>query len=464
MIFETVRSEALAHFSYVVGDEDAGVCAVIDPRRDVEVYLDIARQANVRITGILETHIHADYVSGSLELAARTGAPIYLSAAGEYGFEHVPVRGGDELAFGAYTLRVIETPGHTPEHVCFLISGGQSAAGPWGLFTGDTLFAGEVGRPDLLGKEQEVGLARQLYDTLFETVLPLGDEIIIYPAHGEGSPCGANIGARMRSTIGYERLHSKNLQAQSREAFVEAVLAEQTPAPRYYPRMKQVNAAGPRVLGRLPDVPLLDADRFEREMQQGGALVLDARDKLAFGGAHVEGAWNIGLDGSFPLWVGWFVEDPETRLLLVLPGADDLHAAVTELLSVGYENIGGALLSGMDGWNEAGKPFRGAPQMSVHALRKHVENGSNLQILDVRREATFAEGHVEGAVNIWLPELPENLDRLDRDRPVAAYCTTGYRSSIAASILQNSGFPDVRTVPGSMVAWQAAGYPVTTCD
>lgn len=460
MIFETVKSEALAHFSYVVGDEDAGVCAVVDPRRDVEVYLDIARRANARITVILETHIHADYVSGSLELAARTDAPIYLSAAGEYAFEHEPVRGGDELTFGAYTLKVIETPGHTPEHVSFLISGGQGAAEPWGLFTGDTLFAGEVGRPDLLGEEQEVGLARQLYDTLFDTVLPLGDEIIIYPAHGEGSPCGANIGARMRSTIGYERLHSENLQAQSREAFVEEVLAEQTPAPRYYPRMKQVNADGPRVLGRLPDVPLLDVESFEREMQQGGALVLDARDKLAYGGAHVEGAWNIGLDGSFPLWVGWFVEDPETHLLLVLPGADDLSFAVSELLSVGYENTGGALLGGMDAWIEAGKPFRSVPQMSVHALREHVEGSSDLQVLDVRREATFRDGHVEGAVNIWLPMLGEHLDRLERDQPVAVYCTTGYRSSIAASILQNKGFADVRLVPGSMVAWEAAGYPV----
>jgi hydroxyacylglutathione hydrolase len=208
MFLETVEARGLAHLSYVLGDDSAGVCAVIDPRRDVSVYLDIARKRETRITHILETHIHADFVSGSLELAAQTGAPIYGGANGNHTFAHHPLREGNDLSLGSYCLRALHTPGHTPEHVCFLVSGGRGAQRPWALFSGDTLFAGEVGRPDLLGHGSEDHLARQLYHTLHDKLLKLGDEVEVYPAHGQGSPCGGSIGDRPTSTIGYERLNN----------------------------------------------------------------------------------------------------------------------------------------------------------------------------------------------------------------------------------------------------------------
>lgn len=218
MILETVEAEGLAHLSYVLGDESAGVCAVIDPRRDVSVYLDIARTNNCRITHILETHIHADFVSGSRELAAQVGAPIYVGAADEYGFEHKPLRDGDTLPLGSLCLRVLHTPGHTPEHICYRVGGGKGSEEPWGLFTGDTLFAGEVGRPDLLGHGTEEQLARQLYHTLHERLLTLGDEVEIYPAHGAGSPCGGNIGDRKTSTMATNGTTTRNCRSWTRKS------------------------------------------------------------------------------------------------------------------------------------------------------------------------------------------------------------------------------------------------------
>lgn len=458
MLLETVESEGLAHLSYVLGDEDAGVCAVIDPRRDVSVYLEIARSHECRITHILETHIHADFVSGSRELAAQTGAAIYVGAADDYGFEHRPLKEGNTLELGSLCLEVLHTPGHTPEHVCFRVSGGKGSQEPWAVFTGDTLFAGEVGRPDLLGGGTEQRLAGQLFHSLHEKLLCLGDEVEIYPAHGEGSPCGGNIGDRKTSTIGYERLHNPQLQIRDEAEFVQAVLSTLPEPPSYYPRMKRVNAEGPRVLGCMPAVQPLDPGAFRERAAQPGALVLDTREIEAFGGAHIEGALNIALRDEFPIWSGWMLK-PEEELLLVLADEAEMEEVQRHLLRIGLESIGGFLRQGMRGWIEAGLPFRRTLQLSVHELHERVTSGKDgLQLLDVRRPDEWERGHIPTARHFFVPHLAEHLEELDRDQPTATYCGSGYRASIAASVLERSGFREVINIPGSMKAWKAAGF------
>jgi hydroxyacylglutathione hydrolase len=471
MILERIPSEGLAQYSYVVGDETAGVAAVIDPRRDVAVYLDLAREHQVKITHILETHVHADFVSGSCELAARTGAPIYTGATAEVDFEHKKLRDGQEVELGEFTLKVLHTPGHTPEHVVFLVSGGTGAEAPWGLFTGDTLFAGDVGRPDLLGDEQDVGLAEQLFTSLHEKVLPLGDGIIIYPGHGEGSPCGASIGERPDSTIGYERANNKLLHIEDRDEFVEQILDAQSPAPSYYPRMKKVNARGPEVLGALPALTAFSAEEFAREIEKQHSVVLDLRSLEAFAGAHIEGSLNIGMREPFPIWAGRILEEtlpiwagwmvaPDSRILLVAESAEAAEEARIELLRVGYEQVAGYLRRGLHGWTEQGMPLTSSGLLSVQELRELQESDADIQILDVRTEQEWQQGRIPGAQHIPVNELEERAEELDRDRPLAVYCGSGYRASIAVSLLRRFGFADVANVPGSMSGWKGAGYPV----
>ena len=459
MLFETVKSEGLSHFSYVIGDEHAGICAVIDPRRDVEVYLEIAQANSVRITHILETHIHADFVSGSRELAAQTGAPIYGGASDDYGFDYRPLHEGDMLELGPLMLEVLHTPGHTPEHVSFVVRGSLGAPANWGVFTGDTLFAGEVGRPDLLGEGTEEQLTRQLYHSLHDKLLKLGDEIIIYPAHGEGSPCGASIGDRPTSTIGYERRHNPIFQARNVDEFAQQVLGSLSPAPRYYPFMKKINAEGPALLGHLPHLPALDVAAFREQIDQPNTIVVDTREPASFGGGHIPGAINIPLRDAFPMWVGWLLQ-PEQRILLVLGDEAEIDTAHRHLRRVGDDNIIGYLRQGMRTWFEAGAIFARTPQVSIHELREQLKARRGMQILDVRSDSEWEQGHIPAAQHIYLPYVEERLELLDRRQPVATYCGSGFRAGMAASILQRHGFQDVYNIPGSMSAWTSADFPL----
>jgi hydroxyacylglutathione hydrolase len=460
MFLETVETPGLAHLSYLVGDQRAGVCAAIDPRIDAEVYLELAAKHQARITHVLETHIHADFVSGAVEIASRSGAALCVGEHGSYGFEHTPLRDGDILRVGEVELRVIHTPGHTPEHVCLLASGGRGAEEPWGIFTGDTLFAGEVGRPDLLGEATARGLAAQLFRSLHDRLLPLGDHIEVYPAHGAGSPCGASIGDRKTSTLGYERLHNPRLQIQHEERFIDALLASAPPAPFYYARMKRINAAEP--WSRRPQIALqpLEPDRFRKELETPDTLVVDTREIEAWGGAHLAGSLNIPLRAAFPIWAGWLLR-PEQRLLLVLGDPADAASAQAHLRRVGLDGAIGYLRQGMRAWVETGLPFETASQMSVHELKQRIETDSDgLQLLDVRSDAEWREGRIPSARHVFAPFLPQRLGGLDRDRPIAVYCGSGFRASMAASLLRRHGFANVHNVPGSMSAWRAAGYPL----
>lgn len=478
MFLDTVETAGLAHLSYVVGDERAGVCAVVDPRRDVDVYLDLAARRAARVTHVVETHVHADFVSGSRELAARTGAPICAGAGGGYGFEVRELGDGDEVALGAVVLRALHTPGHSPEHVCLAVRGGKGAEAPWGVFTGDTLLAGEVGRPDLLGDRAEAERhARDLYASLRDRLLPLGDHLSVYPAHAKGSPCAGAIGDRHATTIGYERLHSPHLRPVrdgDPAGFVRAVLDAAPPAPTYYARVKALNARGPAVLGAPLAVPALDPVAFAAAAAAPDAVVVDAREIDAWAAAHVPGSLNIALREEFPVWAGWMLR-PEQQVLLVLPetgdgGADALAAVRGHLLRIGIERVGGSLQHGMRGWTEAGRDFARAGAIGVRELRARLdgERASHPaaggapapQVLDVRDGQEWASGHVPGARHRFVPDVAAHAGELDRARPVAVYCGSGYRASIAASVLERAGFRDVATVLGSMAAWRAAGLPL----
>ena len=458
LIFERIVTDGIAAVSYLIGDDEEGRAAVIDPRPDVEIYLELARKNGVSITHVFETHIHADLVSGSRELAARAGtAKIYASSEGgaEYGFEREAVKDGDEFKFGSLILTARHTPGHTPEHISFVAAEEDHPETPWGVFSGDSLFVSSAGRPDLLGRDADK-LASQLYDTLWGFYGKLHDGVIVYPSHGSGSPCGADIGERLDSSIGYEKRFNPYYQRSERQAFVDYALATPPPEPTYYKRMKKLNAAGPEVLGALPLIPALAPETFKRMVEEKKYQLVDTRTMLAFGGGHIEGALNIAASPILSIWAGWLL-DPEQPVLLILESDTDVERVAQLFVRTGYTKFAGYLVGGMRAWQNAGYPLRELQQMTIHELQAS-RNG--LQLVDVRGPAEWRNGRIPGATHIFLPHLRKRANELDKSRGVLLYCATGYRASLAGSLLQQEGFPDVRNLPGSFHAWKAAKLPV----
>lgn len=461
LIFETIESGGIAAYSYFIGDAVTGVAAVIDPRRDVDVYIELATKHRLTITHAIETHIHADFVSGSRELADRTGASIYASVEGgaKYGFNLKPVRHRDELRVGNVVLQAIHTPGHTPEHMSYLASMQGKSKEAWALFTGDFLFAGSVGRPDLMGVQNTDRLAQQLYESLQTAFKELPDALPIYPAHGPGSPCGAGIVARDGiPTLGIERESNPALQFNDRQAFIDDLLFRQPPVPYYWPRMKKINARGPDILGTLPVPKPLKPAEFKAPLAEKNVQLLDTRHYLGFGGSHIAGALNIGYSPSISLWGGWLL-NPQQPIAIVLPPGGDAQEVVAWLVRVGLVHFAAVLDGGMDAWVQAGEPFETLDQMSVHQLHEQMTS-TDLMVIDVRQPSEWDQGHLPGARYMFLPEIPKRMTELDRSNPLATYCGTGYRASIAASLLKRAGF-DVSNVPGSFSGWLAAGYDVS---
>lgn len=458
LILEQINVEGLAQLSYIVGDDKAGVAAVIDPRRDIDIYLQRARELGVRIIGSVETHIHADFVSGSHELKARINVPIYGGKTDDYQFELHQLQNGDELKLGSVTLRAFHTPGHTPEHISLLIYDSKQGEKPFGLFTGDTLFNLDVGRPDLIGGGTEQRLAAQLYHSLFNKMLPLGDRIEIYPCHGAGSSCGKSIGDRRQSTIGNERIFNPALKERSEEAFIKWIMTEMPEDPRHYARLKKVNAKGARILGCPPTLEPLTPSEFQQKMQDKNTVIVDARSILAFGGGHIPSAINIALRPEFPNWVGWMIA-PEQSLLVVVESERDVKLVAEQLFRIGYDNITGYLHDGMTSWQNAGLPLQHLGEWTVQELNHHKDD-PNLTVLDVRGDDEYQRGFVPGAKHLFVAHLEEHLDQLDKNQAIATYCGSGYRASIAASLLQKHGFENVINIPGSWTAWKAAKLPV----
>jgi hydroxyacylglutathione hydrolase len=455
MEFKQFYLGCLAQASYLIGD--AGEAAIVDPRRDIDVYIEEARARGLTIRHVVETHLHADFVSGHRELAERTGARIYFGARANAAFEHVSVRDGDEIRMGRVTLRFLETPGHTPESVSVLVleDGAEKA-----VLTGDTLFIGDVGRPDLLGARispQE--LAGQLYDSLHHKLLALPDSVAVYPAHGAGSLCGRNISSETSSTIGEQRRGNYALRAMPREEFVAMMTADLPEAPAYFSRDAALNREGPAALSSLPPPEPLSPEAVRRRAGSG-AVVLDTRPSAEFGAAHVPGALNIGLGGQFASWAGTLLP-LETPIVVAAEDPDRVDEARTRLARVGLETVPGYLAGGIEAWDRAGLPLARTEQIDVSELRERLTEDSSLQLVDVRRPAEYAAGHIDRAASAPLHELAARAASLDPARPVAVICASGYRSSTATSVLERLGFARATNVVGGMNAWNAAGFPTT---
>ena len=469
MILHQRYVPGLAILSYVLGDEQAGEAIVIDPVRDVGEYLEVARSHHLRIRHILETHVHADFVSGSRELKDRQGgeATIHCSAMGgsEWAARYADnlVQPGDSLRVGAIRLDFLHTPGHTPEHVVMPVYDTQrSSEVPWLMFTGDLLFVGAVGRPDLLGAQAQKQLAHQLYESLFERLSDLPEITEIYPAHGAGSACGKAIASRRTSTLGFERRLSPSLQKKPEEQWVRDLLADMPPAPKYFPHMKAINYDGPAILGT--DVPGWKAHSVrdvQRQVDQE-RLVLDARSKEGFAVGHIPGSINVPLGTNFTTWAGWVL--PYDRdILVVLERPQDVAEAARHLACIGLDRIQGYLDGGIEAWEAAGQPLQSLTTISVQDLRQRLGDvPSRLTVLDVRTAGEWQAGHIDGAIHIHGGLLRDNLPQIPGDRPVAVICGSGYRASIAASLLQREQYEQVSNVIGGMTAWKAADLPIVT--
>jgi len=443
----------IAHTSYLVGAKDT--CATVDPKRDVQDYLVAARGMGMSITHILETHLHADFVSGHLELQQATGAPIYAPKAGSCEFDHVAVAQGEGFDIGDMHLDVLDTPGHTPDCVCYVVTDKARGDQPVAVFTGDTLFVGDVGRPDLFpGRGEE--LASELYDNLREKVMKLPDFCEVYPAHGAGSLCGRAMSEKRWSTIGYERRFNQALQHETRETFIESLLNGMPTAPDHFSRCSEVNRKGPAPVNEMPEARRLSPQEMRSLIEQGN-IVLDTRRPAGFGGGHIPGSYNIIGAGNFPTFSGWLLP-PDTPLLLVTETGADVASLVTQLRRVGLDDVGGYLEGGIQAWGSAGMPIESIPQMSVHELKRLCDSGERLTILDVRAESEWDAGHIEGATHMPFPDTRTRYTEIGENGTVALVCRTGARSSIAASILRQRDIENLAVVVGGMVAWAAAGY------
>lgn len=452
--------EGLGNSAHLVIAERTGLAALIDPLRDVDRYLDAATGAGVRITHVFETHIHNDFVSGSRELAARTGARIGASAAAGLQFEHDPLHDGDTVVIGEIVMRVLATPGHTPEHVSYLAEdvGPAANAGERALFSGGSLLVGTVARTDLLGHEHAAGLARSLYESLHAKILPLPDTVVVYPTHGAGSFCTAAPGAARRTTLGQERRTNRLLGLGSPERFVAAALANLPSYPAYFQHMRALNQRGPRVLGRLPELAPLSPAEVQARLAQGEAVV-DLRPVARYVAGHIPGAYHVELRPAFASWVGWVV--PFGTPVVLVSGTPDQHEeAIRQLIRIGYDDLAGYLARGMAAWAEAGLPVVQLPVLTVAQVREQLARGEPLIVLDVRQEAEWAAGHIPRAEHIEAGALTTASLALPHDLPIVTHCGHEQRSATALSVLERHGYANLALMAGGWTAWQAAGYPI----
>jgi glyoxylase-like metal-dependent hydrolase (beta-lactamase superfamily II)/rhodanese-related sulfurtransferase len=459
MYFKQFYLACLAHASYLIGSD--GEAVVVDPQRDVDEYLAEASAQGFQIKYVIETHLHADFVSGHQEIAARTGAQIVFGEKAGVQFAHRAVRDGEELRIGKAVLQILETPGHTPEGICILVTDTASPDEPQKLLTGDTLFIGDVGRPDLAGGKGYTPqtMAEMMYDTLHGKLLKLPDEVEVYPAHGAGSMCGKNMSKETSSTIGEQRKFNYALKPMSKNEFVAMMTADLPEAPVYFPKDAEINRSGARGLSELQP-PAAFSPQQVRELQEQGHILLDVRSAADFGAAHVPGSMNIGLGGQFAMWAGSLIS-LNAAIVVIADTSAQVDESVVRLARVGIENVKGFLEGGVEGWRVAGFPVDAIEQVTVAQLKEQLAN-EDLQIVDVRRPGEYVNGHVPRALNAPLASLDKSLGPLPlkKDKLTAVICAGGYRSSAAASLLQKHGFSNLLNVSGGTGAWINAGYPV----
>lgn len=469
MLLRYFYNEKLAQASYMVGCQATGEAIIVDPGRDIEPYLCAAESQGLRIVAVTETHIHADFVSGARELAERTGAALYLSDEGDEtwkyryldGVKHVLLKDGATFKVGNIRFEVMHSPGHTPEHIALIVTDTAGADRPMGIFTGDFVFVGDVGRPDLLEKAAaiagtaEVG-ARQMFHSL-RRFRALPDYLQVWPGHGAGSACGKALGAVPSSTVGYEKLFNWAFQIEDEDAFVQALLEGQPEPPKYFAQMKRVNKEGPRVLHGLPSPEHQPFAQLTR-LLNSGATVVDTRPPLSYASAHLPGTLNIPFDDSFVNWAGWLLD--YERPFYLIADRRQVQEIARDLMAIGLDNIAGYFEPpSLDQWLESGHPVQSYILATPRQVARRILDEEVL-VVDVRNAVEWEEGHLPGAKHIMLGYLPERAAELPVDRPVVVQCLTGGRSAIAASILQAAGVPQVINMVGGIREWSAQGLPV----
>jgi hydroxyacylglutathione hydrolase len=454
MYFAQIYTPGLAHSSYVLGGDRE--CLVVDPSRDVNRYIEQAKAWGKPITAIVETHLHADFISGHMDLQRLTGATIYAPAVARCQFDHVALNDGQEFVVDTFRLQILETPGHTPEGAVFVVADLTRGPEPCLVFTGDTLLVGDVGRPDLFPDIKEQ-LAHQLYRSI-QRLMGLGDHLEVYPAHGMGSLCGRQLSAKLWSTLGVEKQHNYALRLSAKEEFVEALLTAMPEAPDHFARCSAINQTGPTVVADLP-VPAALSPRDFWQLAQQGHLIVDTRDQLAIAGAHVPESFAVSLRGNYATFAGWVVP-PDRPILLVLETPADLPAALLGLRRVGLDSVAGYLAGGMTAWANAGLPAGHFESIGVVELKQRHDAGE-LVIIDTRLRSEFDSGYVPGSAHVAAPDCRYDHPALRPDRTLAVICNTGNRSVLAASLLRRRGFQRVINVIGGTTAWEAAGYPLT---
>ena len=453
--------EGLGHLSTLIADDSAGVAAIVDPRRDVDIYLDAARGHDLRITHVVETHLHNDYVSGARDLAALTGATHVIGAGAELAYEARGIRHGEAFSVGALRFAALDTPGHTPEHVAYAVTDTTRADEPVLMFTGGSLLVGAVGRTDLLGAENAIPYARAMFHSLHDVILPHEDFVGVYPTHGAGSLCSTGIASTPASTIGFERRFNPMLQPTEFDEFARVLLGAQPAFPTYFARMRPTNQGGPRLLGGvIPGPRPMSVDEV-RSAVADGALVVDARPAADHAVEHVPGSISIPADASFGTWLGWVV-DVGHPIVLLLEDPSDWDDLVRQALRIGYEDLIGHLHGGIGAWADAGEPIASGGRLTVGELAQLVDRGGPDApfVIDVRQATEYEWAHIPGSLHLFAGSLPDRLDSLPRDRPIATICASGFRASIAASLLRRSGFTDVAWVADGVPAWAAMGLPV----
>lgn len=466
MLFERFEEDGLAQHSYAVGCSEKGEIAIVDPRRDIDLYLNFAEENDVKIAHVLETHIHADFASGAKELAEKTGAVLWVSGYDkdeeyEVSFSHRDLFEGDKVQIGDVRIEVLHTPGHTPEHLSFLVfDEARSSKEPMLMLTGDFLFVGSLGRPDLLGEDEKRKLAESLYESVTQKLKDLPEGLEIHPGHGEGSMCGSGMGGRPMTTLGYERCANPYLDEDlSCEEFKEKILSDVPPFPDYYKRMKRFNTEGPTILDGLPGEKPMDLSRFKELVDEGDHVVIDLRTPKAFSSGHIPNSFGIGVGQNLSTWASWVV--PYDKPILLLPDSkENVSDAIRALVRVGLDNVVGYLDGTMDDWKSAQYPVDQVSFITPEELYALLNTDSDVKVLDVRTDDEWEDGHIADAVHIMGGKLPEHVDELSKEGVKwAVICGSGYRSTVAVSVLERAGFDNLLNVGGGMGAWNEKNLP-----
>jgi len=453
MWFERIVAEGLSHNSYMIGS--GGKAAVIDPRRDCESYLSIADLHDTVITHIFETHRNEDYVSGAPELAYLCNAPIYHGFRMDFAYGN-PVREGDRFTIGTLELSVLETPGHTEESITLVLVDTEISREPYMVFSGDTLFAGDIARTDFFGPEKKAEMAETIYASISRKILPLGDGVILCPAHGAGSACGSEITDHPFSTLGYEK-RTNPVLALGNTAFVARRTTESPYLPPYFSQMERVNREGPVLIHTLPRARPLPVAAVT-SLIASGCQIVDIRSPTAFAGGHIPGSLSIWRDG-IASFAGWFL-DYKRPIVLIDDFSLDLKPVLRQFVRLGYDSTAGWIAGGFPAWFRAARPVGTTGTCTVQALNERLTR-KDLFLLDVRdRKNRERAGHIPGSVHVYVGELPQHLPEIPKDRPLVVYCDSGFKGSLASSVLEMHGFLDVTNVLGGMQAWILAGYPV----